>query len=116
MAVGDAEDSEVVSDKYGGGGGGGTTCGRRKNVADCLCWLLFVVKSFTDVHRWMNVDDDIFLLSLSLSRARVSFFRCSTQNRKNYYTSAHFTMLISIIYCDDNNNKDADEEKRRTGT
>lgn len=54
------------------GGGGGANCGRRKNGVDCLLWKVFVVKSFTDVQRWMNVDDDddIFLLFLSFAFSR----------------------------------------------
>lgn len=68
------------NDDDDGGGGGGMSCGRRKNVADGgFCWLLRVVKSFTDVHRWMNVDDDIFssFSPLSLVRARASRFLSS---------------------------------------
>jgi hypothetical protein len=41
--------------------------GWRKNKFNWLLLLLFVVKSFTDVHRWVNVDDDIFFFSLSFS-------------------------------------------------
>jgi hypothetical protein len=39
----------------------------RKNEANWLLLLLFVVKSFTDVHRWVNVDDDIFLFFFLLA-------------------------------------------------
>jgi hypothetical protein len=49
-----------------------------------LLLLLFVVKSFTDVHRWMNVDDDIFFSSLSLSLSLFLFFLCmfNTEQQK----------------------------------
>ena len=63
--------------EHGGGGGGGANCGRRKNGVDGLLLFLFVVKSFTDVQRWMNVDDDIFSLFFSFVVV------CSEENSKN---------------------------------
>lgn len=76
----------------GGGGGGGSTSesndcegrnvnvnvlefdvddGWRKNDVNCWLLLLFVVKSFTDVHRWVNVDEDIFFFFSSCSSSLV---------------------------------------------
>ncbi len=92
-------------------GGSGAGRGRRKKGFDCLLLLLFVVKSFTDVHRWMNVDDDIFFSSLSLSFFFFFFFVCSIQNSKNDYSNEPLTMLISIIDDNDNNNIKEEEEE-----
>ncbi len=86
------EDAFVFSNCRGGIGGGGeedrNDVGSMSETNDCegrnvilnvfefnddwrkndFNWLLFVVKSFTDVHRWLNVDEDIFFsFSLSLT-------------------------------------------------
>lgn len=102
---------------FDGGGGGGANCGRRKNGVDGLLLFLFVVKSFTDVQRWMNVDDDIFSLFFL-----VVVVVCSEENRTNisstkphhnkYHTcinSDHFQIhvLHSIEY-----EKRGEEEKK----
>ena len=76
MSTSEINDCEGL--KVGGGGGGGASRGRRKNGVDCLLLLLFVVKSFTDVQRWLNVDDDIFFF-VTLSRFYFSMFNTERQ-------------------------------------
>jgi hypothetical protein len=123
------EDAFVFSDRRGGIGGGGRSdsgsiseindCeGRnvivyvlefddddddddwRKNDVNWLLLLLFVLKSVTDVHRWVNVDEDIFL---SLS----------------YNPNESLTTLSNIINYDDvddnnNNNNNRILPKRKS--
>lgn len=72
---------DLFMSEHGGGGGGGANCGRRKKGVDDL---LFGVKSFTDVQRWMNVDDDIFLF--------LSFVRSKERTAKRF----HRTNLIHV--------------------